>query len=270
MNAPFKRAGLGLACSIALLLAACGSSSSTPATSGPSLDVNLSTPGLQAILEVGDNDNYYAYFTGATSETIASGGNADNLPLTLDQTGSTGKLNLAPLTSTIPGIYGLIINAVDSGGTSVVTFDANVYPLGNLSGHPTILTFTPDATQASTSTVSGTVTIANSPVRNGLDLVVGGAQLIAPAGTSGITINSTTITPVTVASNPDAVTFSAYITVTRNSVTPGSVKPQTVTDASGNSYSHGVEMSLTAVPPSNGLSVQPYTELVYVDNLSTL
>lgn len=268
MNAPFKRAGLGLVCASALLLAACGSSSS-PSTSGPSFDTSLSQAGLEAVLEVGQTANYYVYFTGATSEGLDSGGNPDNIPLTLDSTGTTGLLTLSPPSTAIPGIYSLLIYGADSGGTSQVTFNATVYPAGNLSGHPTILTFVPDASQPTAGVVGGTVTM---PVRTGLDLVASSATFSVPAGTTGITVDSTTVTPVSPApaSTPDAVIVSAHFTVTRNSVTPGSVLPGTVTDDAGNSYNTGLVLTLLATPPSNSLTQLPYAETVYINNLSTL
>jgi len=269
MNAPFKRAGLGLVCASALLLAACGSSSSSTSTSGPSLDTGLSQAGLEASLEVGQSANYYAYFSGATSEGLDTDGNPDNLPLTLDSTGTSGKLTLSPTSTTMPGIYSLLIFGADSGGTSQVTFDATVYPAGNLSGHPTILTFVPDASQPTAGVVGGTVTL---PARTGLALVASSATFSIPSGTGGITVDSTTVTPVSPAltNTPDAVIVSAHLTVTRNSVTPGAVKPGTVTDNAGNSYSTGLELVLLATPPSNGLTLLPYAESVYINNLSTL
>lgn len=267
MNVPFKRAGLGLVCSVALLLAACGggssSSSTTTTTSGPTINLNLSQPNLTANLEVGQTGNYFVYFPDATNEAIATDSNVDHLQ-SVSLNSSNGLLSLAPVTGTLPGIYSLIINASNANGTSTVTFNTLVYPGGNLSGHPTFLAFVADSSQPDAGKVHGTITFEP---RNALSVgtttgSVGSlyTQVLVPAGTPGVTVDSTSTNLQATGTNPDAVQVKAQLTITKALLVPVTV----------DGVNTGVEVTLTSTPPSNGLSGLPYVETVYVTGLSTL
>jgi hypothetical protein len=267
MNAPFKRAGLGLVCSVALLLAACGggssSSSTTTTASGPTINLNLSQPNLTASLELGQTGNYFVYFPDATSEAIATDSNVDHLQ-TVSLNSSNGLLSVAPVTGTLPGIYSLIINAANANATSTVTFNTLVYPTGNLSGHPTFIGFVADSSQPDAGKVHGHITISG---RNALSVgsttgSVGSlyTQVLVPAGTPGVTVDSTTSNLQATTNNPDAVQIQAQMTITKATLVPVTV----------DGVSTGVEVTLTATPPSNGLSGLPYVETIYVTGLSTL
>jgi hypothetical protein len=238
------------------LLAGCKSGDPNPPTFNAALSnpANLqieTTAGAPAV------NGYFVHYDNASSETISD--NPDQLlGATIDGSGATGALFIAPPASQLPGIYYLGIHGQNTNGTVVNTVVVNVAPA--LNSQPTIVNF-PMNGNATQRNAGITLFSARSEITNG-----SGLNIFLPDGVTnpsghGVFVNAITATQLT---GTNTYSLTADLTVTAADL---QTQPVTITstDALGTTTTttyNCMLLQFQATPFSNGFTLTPYQESI--------
>lgn len=243
---------LALTLPLLALLAGCNAGNPNP----PVFNAALSTPNLEFTLDAGNTASGYVFYNDANGESIA--GNTDQLTgLSMDSTGKTGLLTLAPPANQMPGIYYLTIHAVNTNGTVSNIALVKVLPkddAGTGASTITVVNFPMNGYRTQRAVV--TLAAARNEISDAL-----GLQLLTPALASpsplGVNVNNMY---ATLNSGTNGYAISADLTVTLDTLQTESATIE------GTTYTGGIKLVFRATPPSiNGYVYAPYSETIYLN-----
>jgi hypothetical protein len=253
--------GLGIAAALfsaTVMLVACKSGDPSP----PSFDDTLSSPanlemftyaGIASGTTASAATTGIVHYDNASSESLAT--NPDALTgITLDSSGGSGAISIAPPPNQLPGIYYLGIYAQNTNGTVTNTVVVNVMP--PLANQPTIINF-PMNGQGFQRNTETTLFVARNEVLSsaGIDLML--ADGVTSPEVDGVYVNgiSTTLNTGTT-----GYRVTADISV-NSSLISSHLQSVTSTDSNGNSVTvNCLPLQFQATPSSNGYVMTPYTE----------